>query len=80
MIFHKSQYGMFATGFAADLRGFVGTTVEDVLKLEWPETPTRDQALDIALGNTLVQTAAIARIEAWREPGAPAAGGSQHVR
>ena len=75
MIFHKSQYGMFGKHFAADLRGFVGTTVEDVLKLEWPETPTRDQALDIALGNTLAQTDAIASVEEWRASGAPGPGG-----
>jgi hypothetical protein len=80
MIFHKSQYGMFAGGFDADLRGFVGTTAEDVLTLDWPETPTREQALDIALGNTFVQTAAIARIEAWREPGSPKPGGTAEIR
>lgn len=66
MIFHKTQYGMFSKGFAADLNGQVGTTVEDVLKLKWPEELTREMALAIALANTLLQTAAIADLDAWR--------------
>lgn len=66
MIFHKTQYGMFAKAFAADLNGQVGTTVEDVLKLKWPEELTREMALDIALANTFLQTTAIADLDAWR--------------
>jgi hypothetical protein len=66
MIFHKSRYGMFASGFVPDLDGFVGTTVADVLTLNWPEAPTREQALDIALANTFAQTEALANVEAWR--------------
>jgi len=67
MIFHASQYGMFGKHFTADFYGFVGTTTEDVLRLEWLETPTQDQAIEIACKNVLAQTDAIASVEAWRE-------------
>ena len=67
MIFHKTQYGMFSKAFPADLDGFVGTTVEDVLKLNWPQTLTREMALDIALASTFLQTAAIEELSRWRE-------------
>jgi hypothetical protein len=67
MIFHKTQYGMFGNGFAADLNGQVGTTVEDVMKLNWPETLTREMALDIAMLNMLALTAAVEKLSAWRE-------------
>ena len=67
MIFHKTQYGLFSGRFIADRDGFVGTTVEDVLKLNWTETLTRDMALDFALLNMEALTAAMEELSRWRE-------------
>lgn len=67
MIFHKSDYGSFGKGFMADLDGFVGMTVEEVLSLKWLQTPTQEQAVAIGLINTLVVTEANLALREWRE-------------
>jgi hypothetical protein len=66
MIFHRSTYGWFSGGFLTDLDGFVGTTVADVLTLDWPEPPTPEQAAEIATANARAQTQAAADLAAWR--------------
>ena len=67
MIFHKTQYGMFAKGFIADRDGKVATTVEEVLTLNWNEDLTREMALDFAMLNMEALTAAIEKLSQWRE-------------
>ena len=67
MIFHKTQYGMFGKAFIDDLNGQVGTTVEEVLRLNWTESLTREMALDIAMLNMEALTAAIEKLSQWRE-------------
>ena len=67
MIFHKSNYGMFAGRFIADRNGQVGTTVEEVLTLNWNEDLTREMALDFAVLNTEALADADTRLAEWRE-------------
>ena len=67
MIIHKTQYGAFGGKFISDLNGQVGTTVEDVLTLNWPETVDREMALDIALLNMEALADAVEELSRWRE-------------
>lgn len=66
MIFHKSNYGMFGKAFIADLNGQVGTSSEDVMKLNWPEQMTRDEIDDIAEANRILLDMAENGLTAWR--------------
>ena len=51
-VFHKSMYGSFGDTFEADLDGYVADTPSEVINdLNWPETPTHEQAEEIALNN-----------------------------
>ena len=67
MVFHKSNYGMFAGRFIADRNGQVGTTVEEVLTLNWSKDLTREMALDFAVLNTEALADADTRLAEWRE-------------
>lgn len=58
---------MFAGHFIADRDGQVGTTVEEVLTLNWNEDLTREMALDFAMLNMEALTGAIEKLSAWRE-------------
>lgn len=70
MSFHRTQYGMFGNAFIADLSGQVGTTVEEVMGLNWPDRITQEQAEDIAATNGSTLAAAIDALNLWRQLGA----------
>lgn len=50
MTFHKTVFGSFG-GFAADLDGFVGTSIKSVQNLNWVVALNRAEAAEIAKHN-----------------------------
>jgi hypothetical protein len=67
-VFHKSMYGMFGETFEADLDGYVADTPSEVMNdLNWSETPTEEQAEEIALNNRARTKLAANILAVWLE-------------
>jgi hypothetical protein len=61
--FNITNFGKYAHLLKADRRGYVHTSIPDVLQGDWAEKLTKEQAREIAVANT----AAIKEIEKMRK-------------